>query len=149
MWTTTLKFKRYKLFLVNLSKVREYVALQFLTKNLNVNFIFVNPKKWCSWNPIWNIWTFKGTVQQDFRPPVFFIIRTGMGYWPMGQNSFVFGFAFVKIFEFKYRKNWLCTVLYCAESEKYLILELNCENEKCSPLRVEYESIFIFVTLSL
>ena len=27
---------------------------------------------------------FKGTVQQDFRPPVFFILWTSLGHWPMG-----------------------------------------------------------------
>ena len=31
-----------------------------------------------------NSTSLKGTVQPDFRPPVFFIIRTGLGYWPMG-----------------------------------------------------------------
>ena len=29
-------------------------------------------------------WVFKGTVQRDFRPTVFFIIQTSLGYWPMG-----------------------------------------------------------------
>ena len=28
--------------------------------------------------------TFKGTVQRDFRTPVFFIIWTSLGFWPMG-----------------------------------------------------------------
>ena len=27
---------------------------------------------------------FKGTVQRDFRHPVFFIIQTVLGHWPMG-----------------------------------------------------------------
>ena len=26
----------------------------------------------------------KGTVQQDFWTPIFFIIRTNLGHWPMG-----------------------------------------------------------------
>ena len=43
---------------------------------------------------------FKGTVQQDFRPPVCFIIQTSLGQWPMDKHSFVFGLVFAKIFEF-------------------------------------------------
>ena len=33
---------------------------------------------------------FKGTVQLDFRPPVFFIIQTSLGHGSMGLNIFVF-----------------------------------------------------------
>ena len=42
----------------------------------------------------------KGTVQRDFRPPVFFIIPTGLGHWPMGENVFKFRFVFAEIFKF-------------------------------------------------
>ena len=38
---------------------------------------------------------------------------------------------------------------HTARSQNNLILDLNCENEKFNPLIEEYESIFIFVTLSL
>ena len=29
---------------------------------------------------------FKGKVHRDFRPPIFFIIRTCLGHWSMGKN---------------------------------------------------------------
>ena len=32
----------------------------------------------------------KGTVQQDFQLPVFFIIQTSLGHWSMGVNIFDF-----------------------------------------------------------
>ena len=34
----------------------------------------------------------KGTVQRDFRPPVFFIVQTSLGHWSMGLNILVFSF---------------------------------------------------------
>ena len=33
----------------------------------------------------------KGTVQRDFRPPVLFIIRTSLGYWPVTNGLKYFG----------------------------------------------------------
>ena len=57
----------------------------------------------------------KETVQRDFRPPGFFIIRTGLG--------FVYGFIFAEIFEFFESPRIMIlgvvklhAVLYCAES---------------------------------
>ena len=40
-----------------------------------------------------NIWfsILKGTVQRDFRSLVFFIILTGLGHRPMGENIYNFG----------------------------------------------------------
>ena len=90
---------------------------------------------------IWTVYKFFftigvliGTVQRDFRPPCFFIIRTGLGHWLMGYNSFVFGLDFAEIFKF-FRSSaqyhtalsqvprsiilrWVkfCAISYCAES---------------------------------
>ena len=47
----------------------------------------------------WYRWV-KGTVKGDFRPPVSFIIRTSLGHWPKGKNSFKFGYVFAELFEF-------------------------------------------------
>ena len=76
----------------------------------------------------------KGTVQRDFQPPVFFIICTGLGHWPMVYISFVFGLVFTEIFVLfrssaQYDTAWsqvprsmilhrvkFCTISYCAES---------------------------------
>ena len=40
---------------------------------------------------------FKGTVQRDFQPPVFFIIQTSLGHWSISLNIFVFSSDFAEI----------------------------------------------------
>ena len=83
-----------------------------------------------------NLGIFKGTVQQDFRPPVFYIIRTGLSHWPVtnGLKYFCFWFSFcwdIRIFQSsaQYDTAWsqvprsiklpgvkFTVVSYCAES---------------------------------
>ena len=43
----------------------------------------------------------KGSVSRDFRPPVFFMIRTYLGHWWTGLSIFEFCFDFVEIFDHK------------------------------------------------
>ena len=87
-------------------------------------------------------WTIGG---QFFKNQIFLL----KFFYLKGQSNEIFDPQFFSSFEPAWATDQWVKTVHTAQSKTNLILDLNCENENCSPLIEEYESIFIFVTLSL
>ena len=72
--------------------------------------------------------TLKGTVQRDFRPPVFFIIRTGLGHWPW-VKIVLFSVPFLLRYS-NFFESQSSMILYCAESGDFSVSYLKGESNE-------------------
>ena len=79
---------------------------------------------------------FKGTVQRDFRPPVFFLIRTSLGHLLMGWNIFDFSWDLnisAASWSTKLSCKWVVT-----GPAIYLARDLSCFNGRNGPHLIDF-----------